>query len=108
MPTTVIPAPSVSTVAAAEARTLKVSRDARAKGGSSTPGLDGPMAMAGPYIGPINHSGQPALSIPCGFTSSGLPIGLMIVGKRFMESTILGIGYAYQQATDWHTRVPVQ
>ena len=69
--------------------------------------MEGPMAVAGPYIGPINHSGQPALSIPCGFTKSGLPIGLMIVGKRFTEAKILGIGHAYQQATSWHTLRPI-
>ncbi len=48
----------------------------------------------------------PALSINCGFTSENLPIGLQIGGKPFAEQTILNVAYAYQQATDWHTRRP--
>jgi aspartyl-tRNA(Asn)/glutamyl-tRNA(Gln) amidotransferase subunit A len=46
------------------------------------------------------------LSIPCGFTKDGLPIGLMIYGKPFQEDVVLRAGYAFQQATDWHQRVP--
>ena len=46
------------------------------------------------------------LSIPCGFTREGLPIGLMLYGKPFQENLILRAGYAFQQATEWHTRVP--
>lgn len=46
------------------------------------------------------------LSVPCGFTSLGFPIGLMIYGKAFAEETILRVGYAYEQATPWHTRQP--
>ena len=46
------------------------------------------------------------LSIPCGFTKDGLPIGLMIYGKPFQEDVVLRAGYAFQQATDWHRRVP--
>jgi aspartyl-tRNA(Asn)/glutamyl-tRNA(Gln) amidotransferase subunit A len=46
------------------------------------------------------------LSVPCGFTSQGLPIGLMIYGKPFHEDMVLRIGYAFEQATDWHKRVP--
>jgi aspartyl-tRNA(Asn)/glutamyl-tRNA(Gln) amidotransferase subunit A len=47
-----------------------------------------------------------ALSVPCGFTSQGLPIGLMIYGKPFQEDIVLRIGYAFEQATDWHRRTP--
>jgi aspartyl-tRNA(Asn)/glutamyl-tRNA(Gln) amidotransferase subunit A len=47
-----------------------------------------------------------ALSVPCGFTRQGLPIGLMIYGKPFQEDMILRIGYAFEQATDWHRRTP--
>jgi aspartyl-tRNA(Asn)/glutamyl-tRNA(Gln) amidotransferase subunit A len=54
---------------------------------------------------PINIAGLPAVSIPCGF-AHGLPIGMQIIGKHFNEQTILNIGYAYQQATDWHLRKP--
>jgi len=46
------------------------------------------------------------LSVPCGFTASGLPIGLLIYGKPFSEDLVLRSGYAYQQATDWHRREP--
>ena len=46
------------------------------------------------------------LSVPCGFTSQGLPIGLTIYGKLFQEDLILRIGYAFEQATDWHRRTP--
>jgi aspartyl-tRNA(Asn)/glutamyl-tRNA(Gln) amidotransferase subunit A len=46
------------------------------------------------------------LSVPCGFTSQGLPIGLMVYGKPFQEDLILRIGYAFEQATDWHRRLP--
>lgn len=46
------------------------------------------------------------LSVPCGFTSQGLPIGLMIYGKPFHEDMVLRVGYAYEQATDWHRRTP--
>ena len=53
---------------------------------------------------PFNLSGLPAISLPCGFSSGGLPIGLQIVGKPFEESMILRIAHAYQQLTDWHRR----
>ena len=55
---------------------------------------------------PVNIAGIPALSIPGGF-AGGLPIGLQIIGPALSEETLLRIGYAYQQATDWHTRRPV-
>ena len=53
-----------------------------------------------------NILGLCGLSVPCGFTSRGLPVGLMIYGKPFDEARVLRIGHAYQQATDWHRRVP--
>jgi len=46
------------------------------------------------------------LSVPCGFTSQGLPIGLMIYGKPWHEDVVLRVGYAFEQATDWHRRTP--
>jgi aspartyl-tRNA(Asn)/glutamyl-tRNA(Gln) amidotransferase subunit A len=46
------------------------------------------------------------LSVPCGFTAGGMPIGLLIYGKPFREDVVLRIGYAFQQATDWHHRLP--
>jgi aspartyl-tRNA(Asn)/glutamyl-tRNA(Gln) amidotransferase subunit A len=51
-----------------------------------------------------NLAGLPALSLPCGFTSGGLPIGLQLSGKPFDEATLLRAAYAYEQATPWHTR----
>ncbi len=53
---------------------------------------------------PFNLAGLPAISLPCGFTTAGLPIGLQIAGKPFEESMILRIAHAYQQLTDWHRR----
>lgn len=53
---------------------------------------------------PFNLAGLPAISFPCGFTATGLPIGLQVVGKPFEEAMILRIAHAYQQLTDWHTR----
>jgi aspartyl-tRNA(Asn)/glutamyl-tRNA(Gln) amidotransferase subunit A len=56
---------------------------------------------------PFNATGLPALSIPCGFTGAGLPVGLQIVGRSFDEATVLRAGHAYEQATQWHLRKPV-
>jgi aspartyl-tRNA(Asn)/glutamyl-tRNA(Gln) amidotransferase subunit A len=47
-----------------------------------------------------------AVSLPCGFTREGLPIGLMIYGNPGAEATVLRIAYAFEQATDWHQRRP--
>jgi len=55
---------------------------------------------------PFNASHLPALSLPCGFTRNGLPIGLQIVGRPFDEAMVLRVGHAYEQATDWHLRTP--
>ena len=53
-----------------------------------------------------NILGLCGLSVPCGFTERGLPVGLMIYGKPFDEARVLRIGRAYQQSTDWHRRHP--
>jgi aspartyl-tRNA(Asn)/glutamyl-tRNA(Gln) amidotransferase subunit A len=55
---------------------------------------------------PFNLTGLPALSVPCGFTREGLPVGLQIVGRRHDEATVLRVGEAYQAATEWHLRRP--
>jgi aspartyl-tRNA(Asn)/glutamyl-tRNA(Gln) amidotransferase subunit A len=55
---------------------------------------------------PINVSGLPALSLPCGFDTNGLPIGLQFIGRPFDEATVLRAGRAYERATNWHTRRP--
>lgn len=59
-----------------------------------------------PYTYPFNLTQQPALSVPCGFTDDGRPIGLQIVGARHDDGRVLGAGRAYQERTDWHQRVP--
>lgn len=55
----------------------------------------------------FNLVGLPALSVPCGLSSDGLPIGLMIAGPRFSEARLLALGAAYERATDWRGRRPV-
>ncbi|BCS31671.1 glutamyl-tRNA(Gln) amidotransferase subunit A [Luteitalea sp. TBR-22] len=56
--------------------------------------------------GHFNVYGIPAISVPCGFTTAGLPVGLMIAGPRFSEGRVLALARAYEAATDWHTRRP--
>ena len=58
------------------------------------------------FTAPFNLAGLPALSLPCGFTTNGLPIGLQIVSRAWAESKVLNAGYAYEQSTEWHLRVP--
>jgi aspartyl-tRNA(Asn)/glutamyl-tRNA(Gln) amidotransferase subunit A len=55
---------------------------------------------------PAPLAGLPGLSIPCGFDERGLPVGLQLMGDYFSEAKLLGVAHRYQQATDWHTRVP--
>jgi aspartyl-tRNA(Asn)/glutamyl-tRNA(Gln) amidotransferase subunit A len=55
---------------------------------------------------PSNMTGLPAISIPCGFTSEGLPIGLQLIGPRWGERRLLVLARAYEEATDWHHRHP--
>jgi aspartyl-tRNA(Asn)/glutamyl-tRNA(Gln) amidotransferase subunit A len=58
------------------------------------------------FTRPINYLGLPSLAIPCGFSSSGLPIGMQLIGRSFDEATVLTIGAAFQRATDFHAKVP--
>jgi aspartyl-tRNA(Asn)/glutamyl-tRNA(Gln) amidotransferase subunit A len=58
------------------------------------------------FTAPFNLTGLPALSIPCGFTGSGLPVGLQLVSKHWGEAQVLQAGHAFEQATEWHTRRP--
>lgn len=55
---------------------------------------------------PVNLAGVPGMSVPCGFSSEGLPIGLQIIGKHFDESTMYRTAYAFEQATDHHKKKP--
>ncbi len=55
---------------------------------------------------PFNLTGQPALSVPCGFSSDGLPVGMQIVGRDFEEARVLSAGHVFQTRTDWHRRRP--
>ena len=55
---------------------------------------------------PVNLTGFPAISVPCGFTGEGLPIGLQIVGRPYDEAAVLRVGHAYERATDWRTMRP--
>ena len=57
---------------------------------------------------PVNVWGLPAISVPCGFTEVGLPIGLQIIGPHWEEARILRLAYAYEQATAWHKRISSQ
>jgi aspartyl-tRNA(Asn)/glutamyl-tRNA(Gln) amidotransferase subunit A len=69
--------------------------------------VDDPITM---YLNDIytigaNLAGLPAMSIPCGLLD-GLPLGLQLIGPHFAESRLLSVAHAYQQATDWHRRLP--
>jgi aspartyl-tRNA(Asn)/glutamyl-tRNA(Gln) amidotransferase subunit A len=54
----------------------------------------------------VNLAGLPALALPCGADRAGLPIGLQVIGRPFDEETVLRIGHAYEQSTEWHRRRP--
>lgn len=54
----------------------------------------------------VNLAGAPGISVPCGFTSENLPIGLQLIGRHFDEETILQVAHAYEQSTEWHRRKP--
>ena len=55
---------------------------------------------------PFNILGLPTISVPCGFTKSGLPIGLQISGAPWAEANVLRLAHAYEQQTDWHKKRP--
>ncbi len=78
--------------------------DTETSGGPAT------LAMVSRFTGltrPFNTLGLPALSVPCGFDDKGLPIGLQLIGRPFDEALLYRIGHAYQEATDFHKRLPV-
>jgi len=70
--------------------------------------LDDPLRMylSDIFTISINLAGVPAISVPCGFTSAGLPIGLQLIGRHFDEGTILRVAHAYERSTEWHKKRP--
>ena len=58
------------------------------------------------FTAPFNLTGLPALTLPCGFTKMGLPVGLQIITKHWAEAKVLQAGYAFEQATEWHKYFP--
>jgi aspartyl-tRNA(Asn)/glutamyl-tRNA(Gln) amidotransferase subunit A len=65
------------------------------------------MYLSDIYTIPANLAGIPAMSLPCGFDRTGLPIGLQLMAKPFAEETIIRAAYTYEQSTEWHTRKPI-
>jgi aspartyl-tRNA(Asn)/glutamyl-tRNA(Gln) amidotransferase subunit A len=59
-----------------------------------------------PLMMPFNVTGQPSLAVRCGFSAAGLPLSLQIAGRPFDEASVLRVGHAYEQATEWHRRRP--
>jgi Asp-tRNA(Asn)/Glu-tRNA(Gln) amidotransferase A subunit family amidase len=56
---------------------------------------------------PFDIFGIPTIDVPCGFTNSGLPVGLQISAPPFAETPVLALAHAYEQATEWHRRLPL-
>ena len=71
-----------------------------------TQALDPELGFPRSNMPPFNITDSPTLALPCGFSSSGLPLSLQLSGRPFEESTVLRAGHAYEQATTWHTRRP--
>ncbi len=59
------------------------------------------------FTRPFNMTGAPAITVPCGFTGSGLPIGLQLAGRHMDEATVLRVAHAYEAATPWMERRPL-
>src|SRR6201995_1825164 len=70
------------------------------------PGAEAVIQRVTRFTRPVNYLGVPSLALPCGFTKSGLPVGMQLIGRSFDEATLLRIGAAFQRATDFHDRVP--
>lgn len=64
------------------------------------------MYLSDVFTIPVNLAGLPGISVPCGFDTAGLPIGLQFIGKAFDEETLFRVAGAYEAATEWHTRLP--
>jgi aspartyl-tRNA(Asn)/glutamyl-tRNA(Gln) amidotransferase subunit A len=72
----------------------------------NTPNAEAVIQRLTRFTRPVNYLGLPSLAIPTGFSSTGLPIGMQLIGRSFDEATLLTIGAAFQRATDFHARVP--
>ena len=64
------------------------------------------MYLSDIYTIAVNLAGLPGMSVPCGFGGNGLPVGLQIIGNYFSEAKMLNVAHQYQQATDWHQKMP--
>jgi aspartyl-tRNA(Asn)/glutamyl-tRNA(Gln) amidotransferase subunit A len=64
------------------------------------------MYLSDIFTVPVNLAGLPGISVPCGFNSAGLPVGLQLIGKPFAEETILRVAHAFEQQTEHHRRKP--
>jgi len=64
------------------------------------------MYLSDIYTIAVNLAGLPGMSVPCGFGNANMPVGLQIIGPWFGEAKMLNVAYRYQQATDWHARMP--
>jgi aspartyl-tRNA(Asn)/glutamyl-tRNA(Gln) amidotransferase subunit A len=71
--------------------------------GDKTAGVIGLLTQ---YTRPFNLNGFPAITVPCGFSDEGLPIGLQLAGRPLEEETVLKAAFAYEQSSDWHLRRP--
>ncbi len=76
----------------------------------AAPFIEGPTALEQAplltrYTAPFNLTGLPALSIPCGFTRNGLPVGLQLIARPWHEASLIQAAYAYEDATRWYTKV---
>ena len=63
-------------------------------------------AEVGNWTRPFNYLGCPVISLPCGFTADGMPLGMQLVGRHFEDERLLALGIAWQAVTDWHRRRP--
>ena len=74
-----------------------------AGGGPNAPALLQRLTL---FTRPVNFLGLPSLTVPSGFTRTGLPVGMQLIGRSFDEATLLTIGAAFQRVTDYHDRMP--
>ena len=67
--------------------------------------IEVPVIMQDVYTVPLNLAGLPGISVPCGFSSAGLPIGLQIIGKALAEDTLIRAAYTYEQSQQFHNKI---